>query len=214
MRRTWPANALAAITIGITLFVGVLGAHGTPKHTTPRQNPRPATTSSPKKVPARHAVGVPRCHGRLTSNNVSFACPDRWFVWENDTFTTDPYQRALIIIANHRPLAQGGDGLPDGWFKADIGVSTRDPHLTLTRVQRDICQSPTGTEIMDSCTRTTIGGRQWVLAVARDTGYEYRTIATVVNGVEYRCSTYIRLGRTAPEGRREIANLFASFLVG
>jgi hypothetical protein len=135
-------------------------------------------------------------------------------VWENDTFTDAPYQRALIIIANHRPLAQGGGDLPDGWFKADIAVSTRDPHLTFARVQRDTCRSPTGTEFVDSCGRTRIGGREWVLAVARDTGYEYRTIATVVKGVEYRAFAYIRLGRTAAEGRREIVRLFASLLVG
>jgi hypothetical protein len=135
-------------------------------------------------------------------------------VWENDTFTHDPYQRALIIMANHRPLAHGGDDMPDGWVKTDIAVSTRDPHLTFAGVQRDTCKSPTGTEIVDSCGRTMIGGREWVLAVARDTGYEYRTIATVVNGVEYRASAYIRLGRTVAEGRREIAGLFASFLVG
>jgi hypothetical protein len=208
MRRSLAANALAAITIGLTLFVGVLGAQGTRK-----QPSRSTATPSPKSG-ARNSVGAPRCHGRLSSTNLSFACPDGWFVWENDTFTTDPYQRALIIVANHRPLAHGGDDLPDGWFKADIGASTTDPHLTLAGVQRDTCKSPTGSEIVDSCGRTTIGGREWVIAVARDTGYEYRTIATVVNGVEYRASTYIRLGRTAAEGRREIEQLFAGFLVG
>jgi hypothetical protein len=67
---------------------------------------------------------------------------------------------------------------------------------------------------VDSCSRTTVGDREWVLAVARDTGYEYRTLATVVDGVEYRVSTYIRLGRAAAEGRQEIARLFASVLVG
>jgi hypothetical protein len=68
---------------------------------------------------------------------------------------------------------------------------------------------------MDSCARTRIGGREWVLAVARDTGYEYRTIATVINGIEYRASAYIRLGPTTTvEGRREIAQLFASFVIG
>jgi hypothetical protein len=61
---------------------------------------------------------------------------------------------------------------------------------------------------VDSCSLTTIGGREWVLAVARDTGYEYRTIAMVVDGVEYRASAYIRLGRTAAEGRQEIVALF------
>jgi len=104
--------------------------------------------------------------------------------------------------------------LPDGWFKADIAVSTKDPHLTFAGVQRDVCKSPTGTEIVDSCGTTTIGGREWVLAIARDTGYEYRIIATVVDGVEYRASAYIRLGRTAVEGRHEITRLFASFSVG
>ena len=141
-------------------------------------------------------------------------CPSGWFVWENDRFTNDPYQRALIIIANHRPLAQGDDDLPDGWFKTDIYVSTRDPHLTFDQVQRDTCRSPSGTEIVDSCGRSKIGGREWVLAVARDSGYEYRTIATVVNGVEYHAAAYIRLGSSADEGRREIASLFASFTIG
>jgi hypothetical protein len=159
-------------------------------------------------------MGVPRCNGQLASSNLSFACPTGWFVWENDRFANDPYDRALIIIANHRPLAHGGDDLLDGWFKADVGVSTSDPHLTFAGLHRDLCKSPTGTEILDSCGQTRIGDRDWVLAVARDTGYEYRTIATVVRGVEYRASAYIRLGRTAAEGRREIARLFASFVIG
>ena len=134
-------------------------------------------------------------------------------MWENDHFTDDPYQRALIIVANHRPLVQGDDDLPDGWFKADIYVAARDPHLTFAKVARDTCSSPSGTEIVDSCGRTKIGGREWVLAVARDSGYEYRTLATEVNGVEYRVATYIRLGSNAAEGRREIAALFVSFAV-
>jgi hypothetical protein len=213
MRRSWAANALAAITIGITLFVGVLGAQGTPKQP-PRSIPTPSPTHTARANTAPRSVGVPRCRGRLTTANLSFACPTGWFVWENDTFTDDPYQRALIIIANHRPLARGDDDLPDGWFKTDIMVSTRDQHLTFASVQRDTCKSPTGTEIVDSCGHTRIGGREWLLAVARDTGYEYRTIATVVNGVEYRASAYIRLGRFAAEGRREIAQLFASFVIG
>jgi hypothetical protein len=214
MRRSWAANALAAITIGLTLFVGVLGAQGTPKVARTKQPVPSAKPSPPKNAAAGQSVGVPRCRGRLASANLSFACPDGWFVWENDAFTSDPYQRVLIIIANHRPLAHGGEDLPDGWFKTDVGVSTRDPRLTFAGVQRDTCKSPTGTEIVDSCRRTRIAGREWVLAVARDTGYEYRTIATVLDGVEYRVSAYIRLGRTADEGRQEIARLFASFLVG
>ena len=145
---------------------------------------------------------------------MSFACPNGWFVWENDHFTDDPYQQAIIIVANHRPLAQGDDDLPDGWFKTDVYVAMRDPHLTFANVARDTCRSPSGTEIVDSCGRTRIGGREWVLAVARDSGYEYRTLATAVNGVEYRASAYIRLGASAAEGRREIAALFASFNIG
>ena len=211
MRRHWQANILAAFTIGITLFVGALGAQGGPKHTV--HAPTAASTKTLAE-PAAASVAVPICHGKIASAGVSFACPSGWFVWENDHFTDDPYQRALIIVANHKPLAQGDDDLPDGWFKADIYVATRDRHLTFANVTRDTCASPTGTEIVDSCGTTKINGREWVLAVARDSGYEYRTIATVVNGVGYRVATYIRLGSTAAEGRQEIAALFSSFVAG
>jgi hypothetical protein len=53
-----------------------------------------------------------------------------------------------------------------------------------------------------------------VLAIARDSGYEYRTIATVVGGVEYTAAAYIRLGSSTAEGRREVSALFASFKIG
>jgi hypothetical protein len=212
MQRSWKANLLAAITIGVTLFVGALGAQGgskQPSHSRPSGSPRVAADSAAPK----DSRAVPRCSGRLASAGISFTCPSGWFVWENDRFTDDPYQRALIIVANHRPLVQGDDDLPDGWFKADIYVATRDPHLTFAKVARETCSSPSGTEIVDSCGRTKIGGREWVLAVARDSGYEYRTLATVVNGVEYRVATHIRLGSNAADGRREIAALFATFAV-
>lgn len=214
MRLSWKANLLAALTIGVTLFVGVLGAQGGPKQQPSKTATPPSSKSTSDHTSSAESSAVPRCRGRLASAGVSFACPSGWFVWENDHFNDDPFQRALIIVANHRPLAQGDDDLPDGWFKTDIYVATRDPRLTITQVARETCSSPSGTEIVDSCGRTKMDGREWVLAVARDSGYEYRTLATVVNGIEYRVATYIRLGSSAAEGRREIATLFASFKIG
>src|SRR5260221_3015764 len=139
MRPSWKANLLAAITIGVTLFVGALGAQGGPKQQPSTTATPPSLTITSDHTSSADSRAVPRCRGRLASVGISFACPSGWFVWENDHFTDDPYQRALIIVANHRPLARADDDLPDGWFKTDIYVATRNPKLTFTQVARETC---------------------------------------------------------------------------
>lgn len=213
MRRSWAANGIAVIVIGVTLTVGALGAMGSPK-----QEAR--TIATPQAVHAKPAspdptrLAVPSCRTvRTHDRDLSFTCPSGWLLWENDTFTDDPVQRALIIVSNNAPLVSGGDDLPDGWFKADIGVDRRVAGLTFSRLMSSTCTESIEFERRVSCTRLVVGGRYWVLRVARDVGYEYRTIATVVNGIAYHAIAYIPLGKHAAEGRREVARLFSTLRV-
>jgi hypothetical protein len=201
MRRSWPANLIAAIVIAATLGVGALGALGSPKAKgdAGRTSRGSAATESP----------APTCNGRLSAGGLSFDCPAGWFIWENTTFTDDPYASAEMIISNHRPLEQGSDGLPDGWFKVDMYVSPRDPHATFEQLERAPCVSADETTI-ESCGVVTIAGHRWMQRIERDPFTLYRSIGTVIDGVEIHIVAIVPDGRHAAAGAREIARLFSS----
>src|SRR5260370_5121857 len=101
MRPSWKANALAGLTIGITLFVGALGAQGAPKQP-PKQAFHATTVPSPKtpsdNTPSSDSRAVPRCLGRLPSAGASVACPSGGFVGEHDDSTSDPHHSAARTL--------------------------------------------------------------------------------------------------------------------
>lgn len=209
MRRSWPANLIAMTVVSVTIGVGALGALGSPKANgeagrTSRGSSQPVAASEPS---------IPECRGELSSGPLTFTCPGAWFVWQNTTYADDPYASALAIISNRRPLEQGpGEGLPDGWFKIDMYVAPRDPHLTFERLAKEPCPS-TDDVTLESCEIVTIGGRQWQQKIERDPFTEYRSIATVVDGVEIHVVAIIPDGPHASEGAREIDALFRSLSI-
>jgi len=205
MRRSWPAHVIAVITIAVTLGVGALGALGSPK-----ENVGAGRTSRGAASPAAEA-SAPGCRGRVTSGDLSFTCPEGWFVWQNTTFK-DPSGGAQAIISNHRPLEQGGEGLPDAWFKVDMYVAARDPHLTFERLMRAPCTSTDGATLV-SCRTVTIAGHRWIQRIERDPATQYRSIETVVDGIDVTLFAMVPNGTHAAEGRRAITALFSSLSI-
>src|SRR5205807_2172549 len=136
MRRSWPANLLAAIVIAATLGVGALG-----------------------------------------------------------------------------PLEQGSDGLPNKWFKVDMYVAPRDPHLTFERLAAEPCKSTDDVKLV-SCRAVTISGRRWMQRIERDPATEYCSIATVVDGVEIHVIAMVPDGPHSADGSREVDALFSSLSFG
>ena len=203
MRRSWPANLIAAIVIAATIGVGALGALGSPK-----ANGEAGRTSRGSGSPSAEA-STPQCRGRVSSDGLSFTCPAGWFVWENSTFDDDPYASAQVIISNHRPLEQGSEGLPDGWFKVDMYVAPRDPHLRFERLAAEPCKSTEDVKLV-SCRVVTISGRRWMQRIERDPMTEYRSIATVVDGVEIHVIAMVPEGPHLVDGSREVDALFSS----
>jgi hypothetical protein len=203
MRRSWAANGIAAFVIAITFAVGALGTFGSPR--------KPVAAA---KEPTPQTDPVRACRSITTrTRDLSFTCPGGWLLWENDAFTDDPVQRALIIVSNKAPLDSGSDDLPDGWFKADVGLDQRVAGLTFARLAISTCSERLEYERTVSCRTISIDGRAWVLRVARDVGFEYRLVATVVDGVAYHAIAYIPLGAHSEEGRREVSTLIASLRV-
>ena len=205
MRRSWPANLIAAIVVAVTLGVGALGALGSPK-----ANGDAGRTSRGIAKPSESPV--PECTGRLQAGRLAFDCPSGWFVWQNSSFDDDPYAETEVIISNHRPLDQGGEGLPDGWFKVDMYVGARDPHLTFERIQKEPCTSNDDTTV-ESCEVVTISGVQWMERIERDPFTHYRSIATVVDGVEVHVVAIIPDGPHEADGARTIDALFSSLSI-
>jgi len=202
MRRSWPANLIAAIVIAATLGIGALGALGSPK-----ANGDTGRTSRGSTSPTESPVPV--CNGRFHADRLSFDCPSGWFVWQNSHFDDDPYAQTEIIISNHRPLEQGTEGLPDGWFKVDMYVAPRDPRLTFDRIAKVPCAS-SDDATAESCKVITISGTRWRERIEHDPFTHYRSIATVVDGVEINVVAIIPDGRHAAGGAREIDALFSS----
>src|SRR5439155_19432275 len=100
MRRSWPANLIAAIVIAATIGVGALGALGSPK-----ANGEAGQTSRGSGSPSAEA-STPRCRGRIGSGGLTFTCPAGWFGGENSTFDDEPYATAQGIISHPRPPQQ------------------------------------------------------------------------------------------------------------
>ena len=73
-----------------------------------------------------------------------------------------------------RPAA---NGLPDGWFKVDMYVAPKDPHLRFERLAAEPCKSTDDVKLV-SCRVVTISGRRWMQRIERDPMTEYRSIAT------------------------------------
>lgn len=205
MRRSWPANLIAVIVIAATLGVGVLGALGSPN-----ANGAAGRTSRGPVAPAESPD--PACSGRLQTGRLSFDCPSGWFVWQNSHFNDDPYAETEVIISNHRPLEQGSEGLPDGWFKVDMYMGARDPHLTFERLEKQPCASSDDVTL-ESCKVVTISGSTWMERIERDPFTHYRSIATVVDGVEVHVVAIIPDGPHAADGAREIESLFSSLSI-
>jgi hypothetical protein len=202
MRRSWPANLLAAIVVAGTLAVGVLGASGSPK----ANGDAGRTSRRPAQSP------VPSCNGRLSADRLNFACPSGWFVWQNSHFDDDPYAETAVIISNHRPLEQGSEGLPDGWFKVDMYVGARDPHKTFEQLVPTACSPPDDATLV-SCNAVSLNGLRWMQRIETDPFTRYRSIATVVDGVEVHLVAIIPDGPHAATGAREIDALFASLSI-
>jgi len=213
MRRSWPANWIAAIVVAVTLCIGALGAFGSPKANgdagrtsrgaTGSESPTPATSATPIES------SVPDCHGRFEAGGFGFACPSGWFVWQDSHFDDDPYAETAVIISNHRPLEHGSGGLPDGWFKVDMYVGARDPHNTFEQLGGKACSSPDDATL-ESCKAVTIAGLRWMQRIETDPYTHYRSIATVVDGVEVHVVAIIPDGPHAADGARTIDSLFAS----
>jgi hypothetical protein len=200
MRRSWPANLIAAGIVVVTIGVGALGALGSP-------NARGAGRTS-----RGTDASTPRCDGRLTSGPVSFDCPSGWFVWHNES--PDGETMNSVIISNHRSLADGGgEALPDGWLKVDVYIHQRVPGLTFTDFARTACRTPDGSEKV-SCDEVSIGGRRWIRLVTRDQLAEYPSIATLSDGVEVQIVAIVPVGAHSPDGAREIDSFFQTVSIG
>jgi hypothetical protein len=209
MRRSWPANLIAAVVVSATLGVGALGALGSPKLGSPKANSDAGRTS---RGPVATESPIPACSGRFEADRLVFDCPSGWFVWQNSHFDDDPYAQTQVIISNHRPLEQGSGGLPDGWFKVDMYVGARDPHKTFEQLASKACASPDDATL-ESCEQVTIAGHTWVQKIERDPFTHYRSIATVVDGVEIHVVAIIPDGPQSTAGTREIDALFVSLSI-
>ncbi|MGZ4242465.1 MAG: hypothetical protein ACXVQ7_12765 [Actinomycetota bacterium] len=225
MKSTWTANLIAAFVIGITILVGALGAQGAPEH---RPSARPSGVIAPSDLqrPAHRSAIItsvtssdetlpaPSCDSRTTVRGaaLSFLCPGGWFLWENDEFT-DGVPQSLAIASNHRPLAEGSEGLPDGWFKVDMYVTRSD--ATLTRLEAEMCADRTAYGRISSCGQTTIAGRQWVLLRSREMQFpgETRVAATIADGIRYVVVGFVPDGPSAWQGRNEIADVLGSLRI-
>jgi len=196
---------IAAIVVAATIGIGALGASGSPK-----ANGGAGRTSQRSATPTE--LSVPSCSGRLEADRLSFDCPSGWFVWQNSHFDDDPFAETEVIISNHRPLEQGSDGVPDGWFKADMYVAPRDPHLTFERIRKEPC-TPGDDVTLESCKVVTISGVNWMERIERDPFTHYRSIATVVDGVEVHVVAIIPDGPRSVQGSREIDALFSSLSI-
>ena len=205
MRRSWPANLIAAIVVAATIGIGALGASGSPK-----ANGEVSLTSRGSATPTESSV--PSCSGRLEADRLAFDCPSGWFVWQNSHFDDDPFAETEVIISNHRPLEQGSDGVPDGWFKVDMYVAPRDPHLTFERIRKEPCTSGDDATL-ESCKVVTISGVKWMERIERDPFTHYRSIATVVDGVEVHVVAIIPDGAGSADGARQIEALFSSLSI-
>ncbi|MGZ4206133.1 MAG: hypothetical protein ACXVES_12840 [Actinomycetota bacterium] len=227
MKSTWQANLIAAFVIGMTVFVGALGAHGSLTHLVGAAHPsgviapsdleRPAhpATLADAVTPADETLDVPSCGGRLSvrGTELSSACPADWFVWQNDAFTDGPMPQSTAIISNHRPLVEGSDSLPDGWFKADMYVLRSDPGATLARLEADMCADREAYGRIVSCGQVTIAARRWVSLVSHDQGCESHIVATIADGFRYVVAGFIPDGPSASQGRNEIADLLGSLRI-
>jgi len=219
MRRSWPANLIAAIVIAVTLSVGALGAFGSPKANgdagrtsrglSTSESPIPSESSTPAGSPTPKESSAPDCPGRFESGGLAFDCPSGWFVWQDSHFDDDPYAETAVIISNHRPLEHGSGGLPDGWFKVDMYVGARDPHKTFEQLAGKACSS-SDDATLESCKAVTIAGLRWMQRIETDPYTHYRSIATVVDGVEVHVVAIIPDGAHAADGARTIYSLFAS----
>ncbi|HEV2686763.1 MAG TPA: hypothetical protein VGW79_09005, partial [Actinomycetota bacterium] len=72
MRRSWPANLIAAIVVAATLGVGALGALGSPKANggagrTSRGSAAPTQSALPSAAVSPTGSSVPDCIGRFES---------------------------------------------------------------------------------------------------------------------------------------------------
>ncbi|HLW16954.1 MAG TPA: hypothetical protein VKV69_06335 [Actinomycetota bacterium] len=198
----------------MTLGVGALGAFGSPKANggTGRTSRGPSTSESPSPSPTPKESSVPNCEGRFESGGLGFDCPSGWFVWQNSHLNDDPYAETAVIISNHRPLEHGYGGLPDGWFKVDMYVGARDPHKTFEQLAAKACSSPDDATLK-SCKAVTIAGLRWMQRIETDPFTQYRSISTVVDGVEVHLVAIIPDGAHAADGAREIDSLFASLSI-
>ena len=202
MRRSWPANLIAVSVIAATIGVGALGALGSPKTGDAGRTSRGSATPTEPSVPS--------CDGRFVSGALSFDCPTGWLVWQNASYD-DP--TTLVIISNRPPLTEGsGEMLPDGWFKVDMEVFPRDPAKTFERLEHDACTMPSSVTLR-SCSVVTIAGRRWMQRIETDPATHYRSIRTVVDGVEVLISAIIPDGPHAADGQAEIAALFDSLSI-
>jgi hypothetical protein len=222
MRRSWPANLIAAIVVAVTLGVGAFGAFGSPKAngdagrtsrgTSTSVSPGPSASPASAGSPAPKESSVPDCGGRFESGGLGFDCPSGWFVWQNSHFDDDPYAETEVIISNHPPLEHGSGGLPDGWFKVDMYLGARDPHKTFEQLAAKACSS-SDDATLESCKAVTIAGLRWMQRIETDPFTHYRSIATVVDGVEVHLVAIIPNGPHAAEGAREVDALFASLSI-
>jgi hypothetical protein len=228
MKRSLPGVLIAIFVIALTIFVGVLGARGASSANRVAST-RPSLVVAPSDLqrPAHRAaligsvtsdqtVPVPVCEGRITIKDaaLSFLCPADWYVWENDAFH-DGVPQSLGIISNRKPLVEGGEGLPDGWFKVDMYVMRPAHATTVAGLAADMCSDRTASGRIDSCDRVTIAGRVWVSLVCHDQefGAENHVVATIVDGVRYDVVGMVPDGPSAARGRAQLADLFSSLRI-
>ncbi|HJT38298.1 MAG TPA: hypothetical protein VJ818_07725 [Actinomycetota bacterium] len=198
MRRSWPANLIAAMVIAATLGVGALGALGSPQ----ANGDAGRTSRGP----------TPTCTGRLHVGALSFRCPAGWYVWQNVAYHDGASPAAEAIISNHAPATASPGSLPDGWFKVDVYVSQRDAHLTFEQLAEAPCTSSEGSTV-ESCSVVSIGGRRWTQRIERDPSAQYREIATVVDGVERQVVAIVPTGPRASNAARDIDPLLSSLSI-
>ena len=88
-------------------------------------------------------------------------------------------------------------------------VAPRDPHLRFERLAAEPCKSTEDVKLV-SCRVVTISGRRWMQRIERDPMTEYRSIATVVDGVEIHVIAMVPEGPHLVDGSREVDALFSS----
>jgi hypothetical protein len=199
MRRSWPANLIAVVVITATLGVGVLGALGSPQ-----ANGDAGRTS---RGPA------PACTGRMHLGSLSFECPRGWYVWQNVSYDDGASPAAEAIISNHAPTTGNArGGLPDGWFKVDLYIAQRDPHLTFEQLVEAPCVPSDGSTV-ESCSVVGIGGRRWTQRIEHDASAQYRELATVVDGVKVQVVAIVPEGPRARHAARAIDPVVSSLSI-